>query len=141
METYEEIIEALDRLPRKQLQKVYGYLSQKRLWRDTDGGRTPIGDFEEYIRVMNGIVGRDVRTKSHSRDVAWGRFVIMHRLAMEGLPLTFIGRLFGVRHCTVIYARDAVDRMLASPKLFPYEMTVYHEFYKRINREQHEKVN
>lgn len=136
METYEEIIEALDRLPRKQLQKVYKYLSQMRLWRDADVRGTSKGDFEEYVRVMNEIVGRDVREKSKCRDVVWGRFVVIHRLAMEGLPLTYIGRLFGIRHCSVIYARDSVDRLLASPRFFPYEMSVYSEFYKRINKEQ-----
>ena len=141
METYEEIIEALNRLPRKQLQKVYSYLSQMRLWRDMESVRTPREDFEGYVEVMNEIVGTDIMAKSRSRDLVWGRFVVMHKLAMEGCSLTSIGRLFGVGHCAVIYARDTVDRMLASPKLFPYEMTVYHEFYKRINKEQDEKVN
>lgn len=133
METYEEVIAILDRMPRKELRKVYNYLSQMKLWRDGEKRDTPGEDYREYVKVMNDIIGVDVRGKGRSRDLVWGRYVIMHKMAMDGCPVTHIGKLFGVTHCTVIYARDTVDKMLLSPRMFPYEMTVYHEFYKRLN--------
>lgn len=136
METYEEVIAILDKMPRKELRQVYNYLSQKRLWRNDESRETPTEDFRAYVQMMNEIVGTDILEKGRSRDLVWARYVIMHKMAMDGCPLTYIGKLFKISHCTVIYARDTVDRMLLSPRMFPYEMTVYHEFYKRINKEQ-----
>lgn len=135
METYEEVIAVLDKMPRNTLLRVYKHLSQKRLWRSETECGTLRGDFEKYVAVMNGIVGADITSKTRKRTIVWGRYVVMHKLASDGYSVMDIGRMFGMSHCIVIHAREQVDPIQRMPRWFTkYETTIYNTFYKQINR-------
>ena len=86
-----------------------------------------------YVRVMSEIVGTDIRTRSRRVDLVWARRSVMYKLRDEGYTLIKIGRVFGMKHCNVLYGIEAVKLMLEMPRQYKDEMKLWKEFTTIIN--------
>lgn len=124
-ESLREVIKLLLELGEPELREVYEELC------DRVGDRKPRA--ESLIDVMNGVVGSDVRFRTRRHAVVWARFIVISELLDRGWNLRMAGEYFGMKHSSVLYARDQVDNMLARPKMYPEEFRIYREFKRRIN--------
>lgn len=132
MDRYSEAVKIVSKMTRGELCGLYRYLNQYALWRLKTPSRGDYDDMQFYISVMSDILGTDIRKRGRRHLVAWGRFIVMHQMLMDGWPTTLVGEAFGMQHAQAIYARERVDDMLSMPVTYEGEMFLYREFQKRI---------
>jgi len=85
-----------------------------------------------YIETMSILVGKDILTDTHERNVVYGRNMVAYQLTQEGYGVCRIGRILGRHYTTVVYAKYQIIEMLRNPRLYKREMEIWEQFQKII---------
>lgn len=95
----------------------------------TEDKREPIQVMaNKYIKIMSDILGKDVTSRSHGREVVWGRNMIMYMLRVDGYKTKQIADIFGMVHTSAIYACQQVEYMLKMPNMHQGEIKIWQKF-------------
>lgn len=126
------LVEAMDDGERLQF---YAWLSQRMGWHYAPKVKGDRERLRHYAEVMGGIVGGDVMARTRSRDIVTGRSIVMHRMLSEGVTTVWLGRMFGLSHCTVMSARANVEDWIMMPHMHKNEVAVYSMFNEKIEED------
>lgn len=129
---YERVIELVEDLLPDQRLRLYAWLSQRMGWHYVPKVALKQDRLRLYVSVMNEIVGGDIMVRTRERDIVIGRNIVMHRLLSEGCSTEWIGKQFGLSHCTVIHARGVVEDWLMASRIFKDEVGIYRKFNQII---------
>lgn len=129
---YERAVELVEDLLPDQRLRLYAWLSQRLGWHYVPKVALKQDRFRLYVGIMNDIVGGDIRRRTRERDIVVGRYIVMHRLLTEGCSTEWIGKQFGLSHCTVIHARGMVEEWLMASRMYLNEVGIYRKFNKII---------
>lgn len=134
-ERYERAVELVENMKAEERLRFYSWLSRRMGWHYAPKAALRADRFKLYVRVMNGIVGGDICSRSRQRDIVKGRQIVMHRLVSEGGSTEWVGRQFGASHCTVIHSRNVVEDWLVMPRAYMDEVAIYRKFNQIIDKE------
>ena len=90
-------------------------------------------DGERMLKIMNGIVGDDVRKKRRSPRYLWGRYIVAHHLRVMGYSYPEIAGVLGITHATVINSEFQVTKMLQMPQMYKFEKGLWDTFSEKLN--------
>lgn len=94
-----------------------------------------------YIETMSTLIGRDILTDTHERNVVFGRNMVAYQLIMDGCGVCRAGRLLGRDHSTIVYAKYQIQAMLNMPQMYVREMAIWNEFQEIINSKEYVEEN
>lgn len=134
-ERYGRAVELVENMKDDERLRFYSWLSRRMGWHYAPKAALKIDRLKLYVKVMNGIIGADIRQRSRQRNVVMGRYIVIHRLLAEGASTVWVGKMFGVTHCTSIHARGVVEDWLLMPRVYMDEVAIYRKFNQIIDKE------
>lgn len=90
-------------------------------------------DGERMLKIMNGIVGDDVRKKRRSPRYLWGRYIVAHHLRVMGYSYPEIAGVLGLTHAAIINSESQVTKMLQMPQMYKFEKDLLDAFGEKLN--------
>lgn len=88
---------------------------------------------ETCIKVMNGIIGLDIRTMNRSTLVRWGRYFLMYKLRRDGYTLNRIGKLLDRDHTTVMHGLKCAYHAIDNPRAYPDVIPIWNSFSEKLS--------
>ena len=127
-ELKEEVVSSLERLDEVQLQDVRDYVNDIIL--------NEVSTPEYLVSVMNDIVGADIKERTRTQKLVWGRFIVLSELLGMGWTTSAAGRVFRMNHSTVVHAHQQVNAMKEYPGSYCGYYDMYRKFKKRIRNDK-----
>lgn len=88
---------------------------------------------ENYIKIIEGIIGRKLNEKSRSREDVAGRMCVAIQLMRDGFSTPEVGKMIKRDHATVLHYKKCMEKCKAFPRSFRYECYILDEFEKQLN--------
>lgn len=92
-----------------------------------------IGLGNKYVKIMNEIVGDDIRVPSKKMSVSWARNMVAYRLNQEGLSLSKIGIVLNRNHATILHAVRKCSEIFKYPSMYRDELSLWETFISNSN--------
>lgn len=88
---------------------------------------------EQYKSIIESILGRSLNESRCREDVA-GRMCIAYQLMQDGYSTSFVGKMVGRDHATILHYRKCMENCKTFPKAYRYECDMWEEFQKMLNQ-------
>lgn len=90
------------------------------------------------IMIMGRLIDADLTERCRRRDLAYGRWIVMHYFQKQGLRAEQIGRALNVDRTSVIYGVKRMDAILADQYACDRDILDLYETFETIINETYE---
>jgi len=118
----------LNSLSRSEQIEILKYLSSVCF---SKGKNEEVNNYQMYRQIMLDVSGIDIAQKSRSHFISHARFMVLYRMRLDGNSLTYISKVAGLDHSTVVYAIRYMEDMFEYPSLRKRELVLWEAFINK----------